>query len=510
MDTLCAPSPYALCYGNEEEGSITRLERGALAESDFGAERLRSGLRAYRNANTDVVCFGEFDSAGRRLYIDGEHPEVATPECENTTGTAARIRNNEQVFAGIAAGLIKTDVSPRPAGRNEEGETTLVVHRRVEDGKGHSIGCHDNYGLEYSDSEEWDAYESQLHPILIGHLVTRSFVTGAGCIKGKHLLFAQKMQRIDCVTGHARKSTLFDVRYAARRIEVRCNDINISDWATRVRLGSTAIALAIARTPLGKGFSDLDLPDLESVQRIAERFNTSPLEGDGTFNRRNDLEQAVDFQLKLAETFLSDQMEAYGARPKDLLWVAKELREYCLDMKRVMCGDAKFTILADRADWAAKGRVMLGRMRRDEAQDEAKRRKGETSKREKRYLGDEACRRDDLAYDSIFITQNAKGRVTVNKAGYGYVLRDRKHAFRATISPQTVRRAATRPPQRTRAGLRSRILRNHKLRSCFWDSISVETKEGNKTISISLDDVRQTKLPSRKAALLATTGAPRT
>lgn len=182
------------------------------------------------------------------------------------------------------------------------------------------------------------------------------------------------------------------------RIEIRCNDVNISPWAVQVRLGSMAITLAIAQTSLAARLHKFTEQLEGPVAGMPQRFNTIMFNQDGVLQSSQALIQAVDFQTRQAELFLSGDMVSVAPEPpKELMDIASELYDYCEDMRKVIAGKAPFTILRDRTDWAAKYHLIMRRAARE-------RKAGEV-----RALSDKTAVLDDLAYDYMQVKRDDNG-----------------------------------------------------------------------------------------------------
>lgn len=502
---------YPDAYGVEEEFNI-RLQ-GYPGDDAFAEPHYQRAIYNYYQRHPEIIRSRLHNSTGWKLYVDRHHPEAATPECDTIKGTAARTRNHEDISADIAIGLAQ----------QIEGPATLIVDRRNRDSSGNTIGCHDNFGYEYPRATDQtpeatkQAFRQEISKSVLGHLATRMVVTGTGSCEEGAFYFAQKMRNVKATEGHSHTNTLYDIRpyELGCRLEVRCNDVNISDWATMVRLGSSAMAVAIGRSGLDIYLPDLPTTHLDDIQEQIEQFNRSPLQADGTWGNGDYLRPAVEYQLRMAEVFLSDEMASIGAQPKELVWVAEQLREYCQDVLRVLDGQAHFSILADRADWAAKALVITRSMHADNkklADVQAKQEAGValTEKEQQlvpRTLGDQKCRAHDLAYGPIRVTKDQNNKYTVTKTGYGYTLRDQKRAFRATLSPRTVKRVRNQPPRRTRAHARSKLIRHFRLAGCSWQLVQVERIEHPETtfsspINVPLTSVRQNRITAADAQLI--------
>jgi hypothetical protein len=477
---------YPVSYGNEEESSLRYRDHGEVTYDEL---HRALGIRRKAQLAAGIVTSYGYDSTGGREYIDGvssTHPERCTPEYTSIPQLAARIKSNEDYFL---VEMAKTLVSLRGA------PDTVGIHRRVIDSTRSQIGCHDSIGLR-------NLTGNTVRGTMIGHLLTRSFLTGAGHVTKDGFSFAQKMQRLHTEEGVGFFSSLYRIstEEGTTRYEVRCNDINISDWATWMRVGAAAIALSVGQTPLAEEFEEFVSEHIGwgegqkeqdvKLRKAARRYNQAPFNEDGSVTDAEALTEAVHYTKRLAEVFMSEAMATHaGRQPKELMEVAKELKEYCEDMERVISGEAHFSIVADRSDWAAKLHAITRKIARDRLQEI------------KRHLGDQASQRHDLAYDYIEAKRDDKGNVHITK-GYGYGLRDRKH-FRRTISKRSVAHAATTAPRITRAAVRGRLIRKYRPSRCSWEKITLRNQHtGRPSIVIELTNVRQTGLTPKQHSQL--------
>ncbi len=184
---------------------------------------------------------------GARYYVDHAHPEISTPEV-----TTAR----EAVVWDRAADEIVRD-SMEHARAILPGDGEIIIHKNNSDGKGNSYGCHENYLL--SRELPFGRMASQITP----HFVTRQIFTGAGKV-GCELpgrphddIDYQISQRADFFEEEIGLETTLkrpivntrDEPHADpqkyRRLHVIVGDANMSEIATYLKVGTTAIVLSM-------------------------------------------------------------------------------------------------------------------------------------------------------------------------------------------------------------------------------------------------------------------------
>lgn len=184
---------------------------------------------------------------GARYYVDHAHPEISTPEL-----TTAR----EAVVWDRAADEIVRD-SMEHARALLPGDGEIIIHKNNSDGKGNSYGCHENYLLDRD--LPFGRMASQITP----HFVTRQIFTGAGKV-GCELpgrphddIDYQVSQRADFFEEEIGLETTLkrpivntrDEPHADpqkyRRLHVIVGDANMSEIATYLKVGTTAIILSM-------------------------------------------------------------------------------------------------------------------------------------------------------------------------------------------------------------------------------------------------------------------------
>ena len=219
---------------------------------DFEDETPANDARGF---NLDDVFAPEIETSlvnavlpnGARYYVDHAHPEISNPE---TTTAAEAVRwdraADEIVRASMTyAGAILTDGAE------------LVVYKNNSDGKGNSYGCHENYLV--SRETPFGRIVSQVTP----HFVTRQVFTGAGKVgceqSGRDPADVpyQLSQRADFFEEEVGLETTLKRPIVNTRDEPHCDpqkyrrlhvivgDANMSEVATYLKVGTTAIVLAM-------------------------------------------------------------------------------------------------------------------------------------------------------------------------------------------------------------------------------------------------------------------------
>ena len=184
---------------------------------------------------------------GARYYVDHAHPEISTPECL----TALEVVRYDRAAEEIIRESMVAAKNHLPDGAE------ILCHKNNSDGKGNSYGCHENYLL--ARSVPFGRIVSQVTP----HFVTRQIVIGAGKV-GCELpgmsaddVPYQISQRADFFEEEVGLETTLKRPIVNTRDEPHCDaskyrrlhvivgDANMSEVATYLKVGTTAIVLAM-------------------------------------------------------------------------------------------------------------------------------------------------------------------------------------------------------------------------------------------------------------------------
>ena len=184
---------------------------------------------------------------GARYYVDHAHPEISTPEC---------LTAREVVLFDRAAEEIIRESMTVAAGHLPDG-AEILCYKNNSDGKGNSYGCHENYLL--ARAVPFGRIVSQVTP----HFVTRQIITGAGKVgcevpgmSADDVPF-QISQRADFFEEEVGLETTLKRPIVNTRDEPHCDaskyrrlhvivgDANMSEVATFLKVGTTAIVLAM-------------------------------------------------------------------------------------------------------------------------------------------------------------------------------------------------------------------------------------------------------------------------
>ena len=360
---------------------------------------------------------------GARYYVDHAHPELSTPECPDA-GTA--------VLYDRAADLIAVR-SMESAAALFGADDPIVVYKNNSDGNGNSYGCHENYLVDRATPF------SRIVRYATAHFVTRPIFTGAGKVgaesPGMRLDFEgfQLTQRADFIEEEVGLETTLkrpivntrDEPHADarkyRRLHVILGDANIAQVATFLKLGTTALVLAMAEDEKDAARDcDLEFADpvmaLRQVSRDLTLRQPLPL-ADG----RTITALAMQWNLLAAAHAYTERhgTDAVGGN------VAREVLDR---WERILAGlEGDPMELAGQIDWVAKLRI-LGGYRRRHGLD----------------WGDVRLRALDIQYHDMRSDHSLAARASLE----------------TLIDDAEAERAVTEPPRDTRAFFRGRCLQH--------------------------------------------------
>src|SRR5580693_2957470 len=180
---------------------------------------------------------------GARLYVDHAHPEYSAPECTDPLSAVTWDKAGERVMADAAVQAAKIPGSP-----------PIQLYKNNTDNKGVSYGCHENYLMNRA--TPFADIVRHLTPFF----VSRQVVCGAGRVgrgaDGREEGF-QISQRADFFEVEVGLETTLkrpiintrDEPHADpdkyRRLHVILGDANMSEVSTYLKLGTTALVLAM-------------------------------------------------------------------------------------------------------------------------------------------------------------------------------------------------------------------------------------------------------------------------
>ena len=370
---------------------------------------------------------------GARYYVDHAHPECSTPECRTPSEFVRYDRAAEEIMRLS----MERAVAMLPAG----GE--VVVYKNNSDGKGNSYGCHENYLVDRA--VPFGRLVSQITP----HFVTRQVFAGAGkvgCESPGSMpgdIAYQLSQRADFFEEEVGLETTLKRPIVNTRDEPHCDpakyrrlhvivgDANMSEVATFLKVGTTAIVLAMIEDD---AIGD-DLTLAHPVTAIRQVSNDPSLKATialGSGKRMT----ALDVQWQLLERART-WADRHGLDSVSVDDGKRVLEEW----ESVLTGlESDPNEVADVVDWVAKKRLVDG-----------------------------YAQRHDLA--------PTDARLKAIDLQYSDLRRDRSLAarcgLRTMVDDAAVREAVDTPPESTRAYFRGTCLARFapEIVAANWDSI---------------------------------------
>ncbi len=370
---------------------------------------------------------------GARYYVDHAHPEISTPECADALEIVRYDKAAELVLIQSMEAAART----LPAG----GE--IVVYKNNSDGKGNSYGCHENYLMDRA------VPFSRIVAQVIPHFVTRQIFTGAGKVgvEAPGLTSAevpfQLTQRADFFEEEVGLETTLKRPIVNTRDEPHCDsqkyrrlhvitgDANLSEIATYLKVGTTAIVLSMIEDDVLPGDLSLAKPVLAMREVSHDLTLARPL--DLLDGRKV---TALDIQWELFDRAKKYELE-HG-----LASVGEEVGADVLARWGAVLTalESDFMSLADQLDWVAKYRLF-------------------DAYRERNGLAwnDARLRAMDLQYHDLRPEKSLFARVGMQRL----------------VTDAEVEEATTEPPGTTRAFFRGKCLQKWgaDIVAANWDSL---------------------------------------
>lgn len=410
---------------------------------------------------------GGFLFNGGRVYVDMGHVEYATPECRGLFDLLASDRAGEVI---VQRALDQLGLA----------EKASFFKNNIDHYTGATFGCHENYLVRRD-----VPFNQVLLPAILPFFVSRQIYSGSGRVGCHTDIFEyggtdgedvpyQISQRADHIVTeiyqwiqfsraiiNTRDEPLADWGLY-RRLHLLVGDSNMSEYATALKVGTTALMLELLEERI---VPDVKLLDPVQAIRDISRDLTYRWEvqlEDGRYTTATELQAEY---LELAERYLR------GKDPEGD-WVLDEWR-LVLDALR---HDPE--VLIDRIDWVTK-KWLLESFMEEERLD----------------WHDTWIQSLDLEYHNLN-----------PEKGLYFDLR-RRGIVRRLLDDELVNQAIVTPPQDTRARARSVVMRaltGQKARYVIdWDSIYVEDEK-----YLNMDDPFMTYDLESEAFIQECTGLP--
>jgi len=290
---------------------------------------------------------------GARYYVDHAHPEMSTPECAD----ALSVVRFDRAAEIIAQRSMEATAELLPPGEE------IVLYKNNSDGKGNSYGCHENYLVDRSTPF------GEIVAHCTAHFVTRQIYTGAGKV-GSEVpgvpssdVPYQLTQRADFFEEEVGLETTLkrpiintrDEPHADarkyRRLHVIVGDANMSEVATFLKVGTTAILLALIEDKALPRRIEFSSPVAAIRQVSTDMSLARPLEmADGT------TATALEIQWELLEAcskYIEQRGTANAGGPTAALVLTR--------WEQVLSAlSSDHMGLSSQLDWVAKYRLLDG------------------------------------------------------------------------------------------------------------------------------------------------------
>lgn len=387
-------------------------------------ENRRAGLiDLHHRAHDEPPGNGGFLLNGGRFYIDMGHIEYATPECTRLS----------EIVAYDRAGDVLLQEALKKMGLSEEAS---FIKNNIDYETGATFGAHENYLV----SRDFPFTQDGLGR-LVPFLVTRQIFTGTGRLganfvpQGFVYLGTEKFpeipfqisQRADHIVSdfyqwvqfnrsiiNTRDEPLADPgRY--RRIHLLLGDSNLSEYATALKVGTTALVLDLIHEGLAPDLAILEpVIALKVISRDPTRRWEIRLEnGDPT--------TAIEIQM----AYLEAAKKHLAGQDDDTDWTIQAWEATLMDL-----AENHVEALVGRVDWASKLWMLQGFV-----------------EAEKLEWDDPWLKSLDLEYHNI----------NPERGLYFDLENEKKTSRRST--PEAIQQAVKMPPGETRAAGRAFLIR---------------------------------------------------
>ena len=406
-------------FGLENEYGVTCTLRGQrrLSPDEVARYLFRRVVSWGRSSNV-------FLENGSRLYLDvGSHPEYATPECDSLDDLVAHDKAGERILEGLVA-----SAEQRLGEEGIRGEVFLFKNNT--DSAGNSYGCHENYLVER------DGDFARFTDVLIPFLVSRQIYAGAGKLlptaRGPVFCLSQRADHIweGVSSATTRSRPIINTRDEPhadaeryRRLHVIVGDSNMSEYATFLKTGATAILLRVLEED-PRPWRDLSLENpIRAIREISHELDC---------RRRVRLMNgreltAVELQLEYLER-ARRFADRRGLPP---------LEAQALSMWEHVMGHLERDPLELRTelDWVVKYHLIEAYRARNDLP-----------------LSHPRLAQIDLAYHDVTRSRSL------------YYLLERRGRVERVVTDEAIAEAVDEPPQTTRARLRGAFIRRAKER----------------------------------------------
>jgi Pup amidohydrolase len=397
-----------------------------------GFDLTRDAADATQLTDEDLGLANVILTNGARLYVDHAHPEYSAPECTNPLSGVTWDKAGERVMAEAAARAATLPGAPG-----------IQLYKNNTDNKGASYGCHENYLMRRA--TPFADIVRHLTPFF----VSRQVICGAGRVglgadgRDEGFQISQRADFFEVEVGleTTLKRPIINTRDEPhadpekyRRLHVIIGDANMSEVSTYLKLGTTALVLAMIEDK----FLETDLSIEAPVAELRAISHDPSLRHLVTLRDGRKM-TAIQLQMEYLELARKYTEDRYGSDVDDM--TADVLTRWESLLTRL----AEDPMLASRElDWVAKLELIEGYRARDGL-----------------GWGHPRLQLVDLQYSDVRAERGLYNRL----AARGRMVR--------LVDEQDVTRAIENPPEDTRAYFRGRCLQQYPeaVAAASWDSV---------------------------------------
>lgn len=413
--------------------------------------------RSFREIKSDRILIN-----GARLYNDHAHPEYSTPECQNLFDLVAHDKAGELILQKCAET------------RTEEIDSRVLLYKNNTDFYGHSYGCHDNYLMAR------DVPFDYLKTCIMPFFVTRQIFAGSGKIGIEteaglatpgHYQLTQRSDffHVEASVDTMHKRPIVNTRdephadpTAYRRLHGIVGDANMSEYATALKIGTTALVIDLIEKRL--------IPTTLAIANPIDAIKT--ISHDQTYrwmlqSADGNIISAIDHQreyLTLAQKHLSHQNG-------DTDWILTEWENTLNTLE-----DDPMQ-LTDRIDWVAK-----------------------------KWLLETFVESEDIEWDDPWLQSIDLEYHNINpEEGLFYGLQ-----MKRVVTDEQIITAMHTPPLDTRAYFRGKSLNKFEdsIKTVQWDSITFEID--GKPVTVNMNSLANPELAKKYNEALDLSPNPQT
>ena len=413
--------------------------------------------RSFREIKSDRILIN-----GARLYNDHAHPEYSTPECQSLFDLVAHDKAGERILQECAER------------RSQELGERVILYKNNTDFYGHSYGCHDNYLM--ARDVPFDYLKTSILPFFI----TRQIFAGAGKIGIEteaglatpgHFQLTQRADffHVEASVDTMHKRPIVNTRDEPhadpakyRRLHGIVGDANMSEYATALKVGTTALVIELIEQRLIPETCAIANP-IDTIKLISHdqtyRWMLQKIDGK--------MISAIDHQrefLEIAQKHLTSQNSETD-------WVLTQWEQTLDDLENDPMA------LTDRIDWVAKKWLLETFVESEEIE-----------------WDDPWLQSIDLEYHNINVEESLF---------YGLPMQ-------RVVTDEQIQAAMHTPPADTRAYFRGKSLNKFEdaVKTVQWDSISFDIK--GRTVTVNMNSLANPEIARKYNEALDLSPNPQT